>query len=98
MKKMQKTLKQSASCHGVGVHSGLPVHLILEPLPTNSGIIFERTDVLDHHRIPASWDLVIDTRFCTVLRNNNGVSVSTVEHLMATLAVFGITNLLIKID
>jgi UDP-3-O-[3-hydroxymyristoyl] N-acetylglucosamine deacetylase len=98
MLKMQKTIQKSVSCQGIGVHSGQPVSLTLAPLPKNSGIIVERTDIAENNRIPVQWDHVVDTRFCTVLSNQHGVTISTVEHLMAALAVCGITNVLIKVD
>jgi len=94
----QKTIRKSVSCQGIGVHSGSPVTLTLEPLPTNSGIVVERSDLTAHNLIPVTWDHVVDTRFCTILANEHGVGISTVEHLLAALAIFGITNVLIKVD
>lgn len=98
MRNIQKTIRKSVSCRGIGVHSGKPVELTLEPLTQNTGIVVERTDVAENNRILARWDNVVDTRFCTILRNEQGVTISTIEHLMAALAAFGITNILIKVD
>lgn len=98
MRNMQKTIRKSVSCQGIGVHSGKPVTLTLEPLTQNAGIIVERTDVAHHNRIAARWDHVADTRFCTILSNEHGVTISTIEHVMAALAAFGITNILMKVD
>ena len=95
----QRTMKQTALCQGVGLHSGEPSSLTLHPSPVNSGICFKRTDV-DPEKgiIPARWDRVIDTRLCTVLGNEHGVRLSTVEHLMAALSGCGVDNVLIEID
>ena len=95
----QRTLKRAVSCSGVGLHSGEQSSITLEPGFQDSGIIFERTDVdKDKAIIPASWDMVVDTRFCTTIGNEFGVSVSTVEHLMAALAGCGVDNALIRIN
>jgi UDP-3-O-[3-hydroxymyristoyl] N-acetylglucosamine deacetylase len=96
---MQSTISRSLSFRGVGLHSGLPVKLTLRPAPSEFGIRFCRIDVADRDQIvPARWDLVSDTRLATRLSNADGVSVSTVEHLMAALGAFGVDNLLIDID
>lgn len=100
---LQHSLKAPVQCHGIGVHGGHAVTMTLHPAPANSGIAFCRTDMLaDLSRfkatIPASWDLVSDTRLCTVLRNSAGASISTVEHVMSALRGCGIDNALIEID
>jgi UDP-3-O-[3-hydroxymyristoyl] N-acetylglucosamine deacetylase len=95
----QRTLKQTANCEGVGLHSGEPVSLTLHPAPSGSGIIFNRTDVeLDLAIIPASWDKVVDTRLCSTIGNEHGVRVATIEHLMAALSGCGVDNVLVEID
>lgn len=95
---MQKTLSRSVQCQGIGVHSAAPVTLTLSPLPANSGIILERTDLSQNNRIDARFDQVVDTRNCTVLQNAHGVSLSTIEHVMAALCAYGITNVLIGVS
>jgi UDP-3-O-[3-hydroxymyristoyl] N-acetylglucosamine deacetylase len=96
---MQSTISRSLSFRGVGLHSGLPVKLTLRPAPSDFGIRFCRIDVADRDQIvPARWDLVSDTRLATRVANADGVSVSTVEHLMAALGAFGVDNLLVDID
>ncbi len=92
----QRTLKNEVSCTGVSLHSGHDVTLTLKPAEANSGIVFNRTDI--DVRIPARWDYVVDTRMCTVLGNEDGVTVGTVEHLMAALAGCGIDNAEIELD
>jgi UDP-3-O-[3-hydroxymyristoyl] N-acetylglucosamine deacetylase len=95
---MQTTLKGETTLVGMGLHSGRPARLGLRPA-IGGGIRFHRVDVTDRDNvIPARFDLVSDTRLCTVLTNAAGVSVSTVEHLMAALAGTGVTHAIIEID
>ena len=93
----QKTITRRVSCKGIGVHSGAPVTLSLSPTLPGSGITFVRTD-LGGKEIKANWQTVVDTRLCTIIGDNQGVTVSTIEHLMAALAAQGIDNLLIEIN
>ncbi|MCP4877683.1 MAG: UDP-3-O-acyl-N-acetylglucosamine deacetylase [Gammaproteobacteria bacterium] len=84
---------------GIGLHSGHKVSMILYPAAPNTGICFLRRDVESEHMlIRASWKNVVDTRLCTVLGNEHGVTVSTVEHLLAALRSCGVDNLLIEIN
>ncbi len=94
----QTTLKSAVSIEGIGVHSGLPARLELEPLAANMGIIFERTDLKDKNQIIASITNVVDTSFSTTLGNSYGVTLSTVEHLMAALSACQISNVLVKVS
>ena len=95
----QRTLKSSISCSGVGLHSGEKVSLTLNPADTGTGIVFKRTDIAGGGAsIPAKWDHVVDTRLCTTIGNGDGVTVATVEHLMAALAGCGIDNALIELN
>lgn len=95
---LQHTLAHAASCTGVGVHSGAPAQLIILPAPTGNGITFVRTDLSGDNRIPAKYDCVTDTRMCTVLTNSKGVSIATVEHVMAALAGCGVDNAEVHVD
>src|SRR4051812_11154409 len=94
----QRTLKAPIGCVGVGVHSGRRVSLTLRPADIGHGIVFRRTDLAID--IPARFDHVADTRFCTVLSHprHQEARVGTVEHLMAALAGCGVDNLLVEID
>jgi len=95
---MQTTLKRDATLVGMGLHSGRPARMVLRPA-TEGGIRFRRVDVTDRDNvIPARYDLVSDTTLCTLLTNAAGVSLGTVEHVMAALAGTGVTNALIDID
>ncbi len=73
--------------------------LTLKPAEANSGIIFNRGDVnTNQSEILARWDNVVDTRMCSVLGNRYGVTISTVEHIMAAMAGCGIDNAEIEVD
>jgi UDP-3-O-[3-hydroxymyristoyl] N-acetylglucosamine deacetylase len=96
---MQRTLKTSINCSGVALHSGLKVSMTLFPADANSGIVFKRIDIAGRGaEIPARWDHVVDTRMCTTLGNDDGVTIGTVEHLMAALAGCGVDNARIELN
>jgi UDP-3-O-[3-hydroxymyristoyl] N-acetylglucosamine deacetylase len=91
---MQQTLKASIHCNGVGLHSGARTTLRLHPADVDCGIRFRRNGAT----ILARHDHVVATRMCTTVGDGNGVSIGTVEHLMAALAGCGIDNAIIEID
>ncbi|WP_424984667.1 UDP-3-O-acyl-N-acetylglucosamine deacetylase [Microbulbifer sp. S227A] len=96
---MQNTLKAPVTFEGVGLHSGAPARMVLRPAQAGFGIRFRRTDIeLGNAVIPALWDRVERSPLCTRLVNEAGVSVSTVEHVMAALSGCGVNNALIDID
>jgi len=96
---VQTTLKSPVRFTGPGLHSGRPAQLRVLPASADYGIWFHRTDIrLGDPMIPALWDRVEVSPLCTKLVNEQGVSVSTVEHLMAALAGCGIHNAKIEID
>lgn len=96
---MQNTLKSAAVFTGYGLHSGAPVRMVVRPASADYGIWFRRTDIaVGDALVPARWDAVVPSRLCTLIANPAGVSVSTIEHVMAALAGCGIHNALIEID
>ena len=96
---MQNTIKTQATFEGVGLHSGQAARLVVRPASAEHGIWFRRTDIeLGDTLILARWDAVEQTPLCTRLVNAAGVSVSTVEHIMAALAGCGIHNAMLDID
>ncbi|MBK5932897.1 UDP-3-O-[3-hydroxymyristoyl] N-acetylglucosamine deacetylase [Rhodovulum imhoffii] len=96
---MQTTVKSSIEFKGVGLHSGRPVRMVIRPASAEYGIWFRRTDLAGQGgMIPARWSSVEPSRLCTLLRNDSGASVSTVEHVMAALAGCGVNNALIDLD
>lgn len=95
----QTTLKSAVECTGVGIHSGAPVNMTLKPARAGTGIQFRRMDVKGRAAyVPARFDLVSSTRLGTTLTNQSGVSVHTVEHLMAAFAGLGVDNAVVEID
>lgn len=105
-----KTVKTTATCEGVGLHSGQTVALSVLPAPAGTGILFRRIDLLqsagpddqasglERVTIPAHPDAVSATTLGTVLSNRFGVTISTVEHLMAAFAGLGVTNAIVELD
>jgi UDP-3-O-[3-hydroxymyristoyl] N-acetylglucosamine deacetylase len=95
----QTTLRSQATVTGVGVHSGLPVNLTIGPASVDAGLIFVRTGLPGGEReVQATAEAVIATEFATVLGDNNGPLVSTVEHVLAALRGMGVDNATIEID
>lgn len=94
--KTQSTLAQPATCSGVGLHSGKSVTMTLNPAPPNHGIKFMRLDLPAKPVIPALFSRVVDTSLATVVGYDNAI-VSTIEHLMAAFAGFGIDNILVEL-
>lgn len=95
MKIKQRTIKQSISIKGIGLHSGVPVKLTLRPAPSNTGIVFRRTDI-DVDFFP-SPETVRGTQLCTQIFAGKH-SINTVEHINAALSACGIDNIIIEVD
>ncbi|MCF3593585.1 UDP-3-O-acyl-N-acetylglucosamine deacetylase [Rhodobacteraceae bacterium LMO-12] len=96
---MQTTIKSAVAFQGVGLHSGKPARLVIHPASAEHGIWFKRSDIhLGDRLVPARWNVVNQTPLCTRIENAQGVSVSTIEHVMAALAGCGVYNALIEID
>jgi len=95
----QCTLKESVSCVGVGLHTGKKVTLTLKPSDADAGINFIRKDVQPGTGlIAARWYNVTETELSTTISNEYGVSLRTIEHLVAALRGCGIDNALIEVD
>lgn len=96
---MQNTVNLPVTFNGVGLHSGKAASATILPAPANRGIVFRRMDTDVHDcEIPARYDLVKQSPLCTLLVNAEGVSVSTVEHIMAALSGCGIHNAVIEVS
>jgi len=89
----QRTLKQSMVLYGTGLHSGKKTGLLLQPLPPHSGILFG--NISSDEVVPAHLDYVQTTEFATSLKKGRAIA-KTVEHLMAVLHAYRITNLMVK--
>ncbi|GLX81610.1 UDP-3-O-acyl-N-acetylglucosamine deacetylase [Thalassotalea eurytherma] len=94
----QRTLKDSVSAIGVGLHKGEKVQITLRPAPANTGIVFRRVDLDPVVDIKATPEAVGETTLCTCLVNEEGVQISTVEHLLAAVSAMGLDNLVVDVD
>jgi UDP-3-O-[3-hydroxymyristoyl] N-acetylglucosamine deacetylase len=95
----QKTIGDSIQLVGVGLHNGIKASLNLKPAEANSGIVFKRTDVDESKNIiEANYKNVNSPVLCTKIKNSHGISISTIEHLMAVFYGEGIDNVLVEID
>ena len=95
---VQTTLKNKLFFSGVGIHNGRAVNMSIEPAKPNTGIVFERVDLNKNNLIKSNIDNVETSQLCTKITNNHGVSVSTIEHLMATFNGLRIDNALVRIN
>ncbi|MDP3559669.1 MAG: UDP-3-O-acyl-N-acetylglucosamine deacetylase [Legionellaceae bacterium] len=93
----QRTLQKVVRILGVGLHSGEQVSLNIHPAPSNTGIIFRRTDISPVPHITAQYDKVDDARLCTSLQQD-GVKIGTIEHLMSAFSGLGIDNAYVDVD
>ena len=94
----QKTLKNSITFSGKGLHTGLDVKVSIKPSSPNTGIIFKRVDIKTNNIVLPNFLNVSNTSLNTTITNQFGVKVSTIEHLMGALFGLGIDNALIEID
>ena len=94
----QKTINNTIKLYGVGLHNGLNANLIVKPASENFGIKFCRTDISKDNLIEANYQNVVEPILCTKIQNKNGITLSTVEHLMAAFYGEGIDNALVEID
>jgi len=96
---LQKTIRKSFEVSGISLHRGEPVFVRVRPAEENSGITFLRKDVVGKDPVvKALYNFVSETNLCTRISNKEGVSVQTIEHLMAALAGTGIHNAMVEID
>jgi len=95
----QHTLRSPALFAGIGVHTGAYVRVSVRPAAPDAGVVFVRTDVRDaDNRVPVSGEAVCRTQLGTVITNAAGVTVSTIEHLMAAFAMLGVDNAVVELD
>ena len=94
----QKTINKPIKLSGVGLHNGVIADLVIKPAKENFGIKFCRVDVDRNNLIDASFENVIEPILCTKISNKDGITVSTVEHLMAAFFGEGIDNALVEIN
>ncbi len=94
----QKTLSKSVKFEGIGLHTGKKTSITILPSKPNTGIIFKRIDLKNNNIVLPNVYNVSNATLCTTITNEYGVSVSTIEHLMAALYGLGIDNVLIQIN
>ena len=94
----QQTISKPVSIRGTGLHTGKEVTMKLYPAEVDYGIKFIRKDIKDNNLIEALWSNVSSTKLSTTISNQNGISVSTIEHLMSALSGLHIDNIKIEID
>lgn len=97
MEPFQHTIRKAVSLRGIGLHSGKPVKLTIKPAEVNSGIRFMRSDIMASAAIPASMNLVVDTRLATTIAEKE-TAIATTEHLLAALSGLEIDNAVIELD
>ncbi len=90
---LQRTIKRSMVLYGTGLHSGMKTGLLFQPLPPHSGILFG--NISSNEVVPAHLDYVQTTEFATSLKKGRAIA-KTIEHLMAVLHAYRITNLMVK--
>ena len=94
----QKTIADPIEFEGIGLHNGKNVNICLKPAEVNSGIKFKRTDIGNNNIVDANFKNVSSSLLCTKIQNSQGVSVSTIEHLMAAFYGEGIDNVVVEIN
>lgn len=94
----QQTISEAAIFDGIGLHSGKKCAVKILPGTVDQGIIFKRIDLKCNNIVQAKYSKVSSAKLCTTLENEEGVKVSTVEHLLAALYIVGIDNALIEIN
>ena len=94
----QKTINKPIKLSGIGLHNGIIADLVIKPADENFGINFCRVDINKNDLISANFKNVVEPILCTKISNKSGVTVSTVEHLMAAFFGEGIDNALVEIN
>ena len=94
----QRTIAEKISCTGVGLHTGKPVQLTLHPARANSGIVFVRTDLANPVEIPATPASLTSKALLATTLGRGGVTLDTVEHLLAATYGLGVDNLRVEVD
>lgn len=97
MSEKQKTLAGECRLSGVGLHTGLPVNMVLKPAPANTGFVFVRTDLEGTPKVEADANYVTSTERGTTIEKK-GVKVHTTEHLLAALTGMDLDNVQIDLD
>ena len=92
MDNLQRTISRVVEYSGIGLFTGVEVKLRFKPALANTGIVFVRTDVEGHPKVPANIEMLYDTKRLVTLEKD-GVGVKSVEHVMAAFSGLGIDNI-----
>ncbi|WP_411820750.1 UDP-3-O-acyl-N-acetylglucosamine deacetylase [Hyphococcus formosus] len=94
----QHTVQSEIRFSGIGLHTGVDCLAVVRPASANAGLVFRRVDVTDENNvIPAKPNNVMLASHGTTISNENGCSVSTIEHLLAALALCGVDNAIVDV-
>lgn len=93
----QRTLQNSFTLSGVGLHTGLDIVVTFNPAPVDHGYKIKRIDLENQPVIEALAENVVNTQRGTVVGKDN-VTVSTIEHGFSALFALGIDNCLIEVN
>ena len=97
-KSNQHTLRKSVTFEGVGLHTGKTSKIKVIPGEEDQGIVFKRIDLTHNNTIQANFKNVSSAKLCTTIKNEHGVKVSTVEHLLAALYFADVDNVIVEIN
>jgi len=93
----QRSIVNSITLKGVGLHSGIQTRITLKPAEPDTGINFIRKDISPEKMIPGIFNNVEHTMLATQI-SKDGIEIKTVEHLYSALAGLNIDNILVEID
>jgi len=97
MHQVQRTVRNSKSCNGIGLHTGVESTITFHPAPEDYGIRFMRSDIKNSPEIKADIDHVVDISRGTTIEEKN-VRIHTVEHALAAVTGLQIDNVLIELN
>ena len=97
MLQKQRTVRNSKSCNGIGLHTGVESTITFHPAPEDYGIRFMRSDIKNSPEIKADIDHVVDISRGTTIEEKN-VRIHTVEHALAAVTGLQIDNVLIELN
>jgi UDP-3-O-[3-hydroxymyristoyl] N-acetylglucosamine deacetylase len=93
----QRTIRKETTARGIGFLTGADVTLRFLPAPENHGVVFQRVDLNDQPRVPATHEFLVPRQRRTGI-SGNGATVELVEHVMSALAGLQVDNCLIQLD
>ena len=92
----QRTIKKIVKARGIGIHSGKIVNMSLIPAEADHGVVFRRMDV--GGKLVRAHNAFVNEVVLSTGLENQGVKVSTVEHLMSAFSALGIDNIIVELD